>query len=383
VKIAIIDPGLIQSGGHHFEINRFLCAHLSEYGYDCSLFAHLDFRAPTGSDNPLKVTSLFRLQPYIVSASPYHRLNDHQRFTLYEIGRIEVLNLLVKLADKYERFIIPTAFHYMLQAVADFRALGFLNPVDAVFHTFPNEAQSGSSEVNRPLLKASIEALTEVPRNVRIHTFETEIQLSIEQFIRKGFLCVEKAPIPHNGAIRTKENKFISTITIAGHVGRKEKGIQYLSQISRLAEQLNLTLVIQDSTPNSVVKSLDLAKGTKFFGYVDDFPNFIADQDLVVLPYERDFYRYSGSGVAWEAIASGIPLLCPIGTNPSITSREYGCGSFFTSGDFESFSTALRLVVENYALFVDRSFTASRLFNDKNGTAAFSRHITRPHVSFT
>lgn len=382
MKIAIIDPGLIQNGGHHFEINRSLCAHLSEHGYDYSLFAHLDFRAPTGGDGPLKVDSLFRIQPYIVSSSPYYRFNDHQRFTLYEIGRIEVLNFLIKLAGTHDRYILPTAFHYMVQAVADFRALGFLNPIDIVFHTFPNEAQSGSLELNKPLLRASIEALSDNPRNIRIHTFETDIQLSIEQFIKKGSLCVEKAPIPHNGAIRWKENRVISSITIAGHIGRKEKGIQHLPQISRIADQLDLILIIQDSTPNSVVKSLDLARGTKFLGYVDDFPNFIAEQDLVVLPYDRDFYRHSGSGVAWEAIASGTPLLCPIGTNPSITAREYGCGSFFASGDFVSFSCSLRHVVENYAALVDKSSIASRLFNDRNGTEAFCRHLTRPHGIF-
>jgi glycosyltransferase involved in cell wall biosynthesis len=380
MKLAIIDPGLIQSAGHHYEINKSLCEESHINGLQCTIFCHSDFRRVSNDDINFYAVGLFKLQPYLVSAKPNYRLRDSQRFTIYELARLEFLNALIKLHNEFDHFIIPTAFHYMLQAVADFRTFGSRKPVDVVFHTYPNQAQSGPFELNRELLMTSFDSISEAPENTRVHTIEGGIQLDLERLIRRGTLHVHRAPIPHNGYKRTVPQTSISSLTIAGHLSRKEKGIQHLYQISKIAKDLNLNLVIQDSTPSSAIKSLNLSSETKFYGYIHDFPRFIGNQELIVLPYDRDFYRYSGSGVAWESIASGIPLLCPIGTNPSITAREFGCGTFYTADDFESFSSSLRQIVDNYAAYSERSFAASRLFTEVNGTAAFFRHLTHHHV---
>jgi glycosyltransferase involved in cell wall biosynthesis len=81
----------------------------------------------------------------------------------------------------------------------------------------------------------------------------------------------------------------------------------------------------------------------------EDFPDMLAQTDLMILPYRRVFYFDKLSRVAIDAAEAGMPIVYPKGTWIETFVTEFGAGVAFEPDDIDSLSLGLRTVVENYS----------------------------------
>ncbi len=98
-----------------------------------------------------------------------------------------------------------------------------------------------------------------------------------------------------------------------------------------------------------------------------DFPEWLAQTDVMMLPYRRHFYYDKLSRVAIDAAEAGMPMVYPAGTWLESFVAEYGAGVAFMPDDSDSLAQALRNVIRNYATLktqaMERAETARQDFS--------------------
>lgn len=85
------------------------------------------------------------------------------------------------------------------------------------------------------------------------------------------------------------------------------------------------------------------------FTKAEDFPNWLARTNIMILPYRRAFYYDKLSRVAIDAAEAGMPMVYPRGTWFDAFVAEYGAGVPFEPDDAHSLAEALRKVIRDYA----------------------------------
>jgi len=111
------------------------------------------------------------------------------------------------------------------------------------------------------------------------------------------------------------------------------------------------------------------------FGRVPQIGKLMQACDVVLLNYDPVVYRFIGSGISWEALACGVPVLAPLGTTVSRTLREYETGATFGSYNPDSLYQELDAMKATYADHLIRARKASEKFNSVHGTTKFVDQI--------
>jgi hypothetical protein len=109
----------------------------------------------------------------------------------------------------------------------------------------------------------------------------------------------------------------------------------------------------------------------KLMGHVENMGALIRQCDVTLLDYSPDFYRFSGSGIAWESLASGVPVLAPKGTATSRTLRAFDAGATFSATDQRAKFRVLEEMKRNYEQHLQRALVAQGKFRAKHGTSQF------------
>jgi hypothetical protein len=94
--------------------------------------------------------------------------------------------------------------------------------------------------------------------------------------------------------------------------------------------------------------------------------------DLIVLPYEPDRYRQSGSGVATEAISDGIPIVVPPGSSMETLANTYqGGATAFSTWDADAVTSAIERAVANFEVLAKQSEAGAIEWRHNNGVRLF------------
>ncbi len=70
--------------------------------------------------------------------------------------------------------------------------------------------------------------------------------------------------------------------------------------------------------------------------------------DFIIIPYRKDSYARRSSGIFFEALASGIPVLITSGLAVQNEADQSGAAVFFNDGDEESFNNGLQEIASRY-----------------------------------
>jgi Glycosyltransferase len=199
--------------------------------------------------------------------------------------------------------------------------------------------------------------------------FENELFLEFERLLPAGEFKLTKFPIPHDG-VAPRRRTALATVGILGHQ-RHTKGLGRLQQnVDRIA-QLGFRVIVQDSQETSVEELASGNPAVSRYGYIDELPSLINECDALLLDYDTEMYRRGGSGIAWEAIASGVPLIVPNGTTMSMLVENYQCGLKFAQNDPEAPFRALQKARESYDELAGNALQASEKFRSIHGTKKF------------
>jgi glycosyltransferase involved in cell wall biosynthesis len=256
-----------------------------------------------------------------------------------------------------------TLFPYQL------RGLGLLGPDLPKSFLFFHNAPGWGHPFGEELWHKAFQSLPPSASRLHFGVFEPELFLEVERLLPLGEFRLERFPIPHDGA-PPRQRAALGTVGILGHQ-RETKGLQRLRENVERITQMGFRVIVQDSQEavmDEVTAGID---GALRFGYVDDLPALVSQCDALFLDYDTRMYRFSGSGIAWEAVASGVPLVVPAGTTMSRLVEGYGLGARFSAADPEDRFSALSRVKARFREFSENAMKAATAFRSRNGTARF------------
>ena len=209
----------------------------------------------------------------------------------------------------------------------------------------------------------------------KLGVFEPELLLEYERILPSNELEIEVFPIPHDGADRAKRSDRLATVGLLGHQ-RVEKGLGNIFEVVKKCLALGLHVTLQDSS-EKLQKLMPPNARVNVFGYVESMGSLIAQCDVTLLDYSSDIYRFSGSGIAWESLASGVPVLAPKGTSMSRMLRAYDTGATFCAAEPNSKFKALEAMRLDYKSHAARAHAAQQSFREKNGIKRFADLVTK------
>ena len=133
----------------------------------------------------------------------------------------------------------------------------------------------------------------------------------------------------------------------------------------------SVNVVIHDSSSSI---RFDLPN-VKYLSFVEDLANEISQCDLIVLPYKKEEYTQKGSGILYQALASGIPVLVPFNTSLAAHVEETESGIAFFDHNPKSIIEAFLIAESRYKeISKNASITAlkwSQMHGIKNFVKSF------------
>lgn len=358
MKVNILDAGILQRLGHHYDYCLRLARYYSANGMNVHVFggANMDAETEAGFAEFGKISKLLRARPY---QSP-------KRFDFYG-GEIFQHRKQAQIAaedlgavDDADFWLWPSIAAHEIDACAVRNVRG---KIVGCVHADPGvEAQS----VDAQLWRTSLLSAREAKLHLTLCAYENEL--------RHRFALIHPAsrfaviPHPVEGPPREKPKAKLNRIGFIGHQ-RSTKESPLRNVLLRRLVQDGFAITYQNSAPD--VKSPDF-KGVDVLGYVDDLAEPIADCDLVVLPYSVQFYAARGSGILAQCMALGVPAIAPVGTLPGRTIERYGIGPLSVGNGDAAIYRAIMIAARHYGTFSVNAHRTAQQFCKHNGIAKFA-----------
>lgn len=355
MKINILDAGIIGRLGHHYDYCLRLARHYSANGMDVHVFGAADMDEDTRAEFAKvgKISALLRARPY---QSP-------RRFDFYggEIfqhrkqGQVTAADLAA--VDDADFWLWPSIGAHEIDACAHRNVRG---KIVGCVHFDPGiETQS----VDAQLWRTSLLTAQESKLHVTLCAYENEL--------RHRFALIQPAsrfaviPHPVEGPPQEKPKTEMNRIGFIGHQRSSKESPLRNMLLKRLVED-GFAITYQNSAPE--VKSPDL-EGVDVLGYVDDLAVPIAECDLVVLPYNVQFYVSRGSGILAQCMALGVPAIAPVGTLPGRTIERHGIGPLSVGNRDIAIYQAIKVAARHYTTFSANAHRTAQQFCKQNGIA--------------
>jgi glycosyltransferase involved in cell wall biosynthesis len=184
-------------------------------------------------------------------------------------------------------------------------------------------------------------------------------------------------PSYFDGWTRTSEDRSPLKIGFFGHQ-RREKGTDFLDQlIERLLPSYQV--VVHDSSGSLTTGFRH--PNLELHGYVDNLAILMSTCDIVILPYIATQYKAKGSGILWDAVASGIPIVAPSNSTPGRFVSKHQLGTVFENDTVHSVMDATERLVKSLGDFKLRCQDFAQDWRRKNGFEQFMRSFLLNHLS--
>ena len=357
----IIDPGMRTYAGHHCDINIRVARELVSRGHGVTIHANQSFRSRP-KDADLRIENTFSANPYSLRGMPgglgryFNRSKDFEQSA-------EQFAAELRAVEPAGCWLFPTLFPYQLYGLC--RLPDPPPPTFLVIHNMPGWTHPFGEDLWRKAFRAGTAYASKLHPGV----FEYNLFLDFERLLSASGPKLSLFPIPHDGMAPRPRSK-LATVGILGHQ-RNTKGLERLQQNVETIVRLGFRVIVQDSQEN-LSDSLSVESPfVSLHGYVDDLPALINECDALFLDYDTEMYRGGGSGIAWEAIACGVPLVVPNGTTMSMLVENHHCGVKFAHNDPDDRFRALASARQNYAELARNAARASKDFGALHGTRKF------------
>lgn len=358
MKINILDAGLRNRAGHHYDYDLKLLKHYVQAGHDVHVygFSGMDDEVAQEFQKLGAVTKLF--------ATFQYQEADQYDWYAGEIVqyRSESASIAEQLRSVREAdiWLWPTL---RAQEIAACVTRGVDVPVVGCIHSDPGvESRSLQAKLWRDaLLSARTAGL-----RLTLASVEAELRHRFMPIVANGVFAV--VPHPVDGPPIPAPKTALTRIGFFGHQ-REEKGYKMMKPLlSRLAND-GYAITFQNSSRDCQAPDVP---GVDVLGYVEDLAVPIAQCDLVVLPYEVDQYFARGSGILVVCLALGIPVTAPVGTLPGRTIEQFGVGPLFAANSEGPIYHAIKAAKRNYPVFAGNAHRTAQQFCKRNGSARFA-----------
>lgn len=362
MNISIIDPGLITKAGHHFDIDQKIINNIGGGN-------NIRIVAPINCDPEVKnilersglVIPAIRRVAYSILGESSTAENELDDFTA---SSNELASLLVKLSDTTDFFVFPTLFPAQLHACASAELKA---PIAGCIQL---NANFQSAHIGSALWRGAYTAAKDADLRINLGAFEPTL---LQEYQSIFGLDINLFSVPYEGMPSKEPEKILKTIGILGHQ-RQEKGSNIFDQLVGALVLDGYSIVMQDSTGQIKSKHPSI----KDCGYVEDLGALMRGCDLILLPYMPEHYRFRGSGILWEAIANGVPVLCPDKTALSENLKDLNIGSTFDEYSVKSIVNKVRECGDDYPRLISEAGKVAYTWGESHGVTKFIESLTDP-----
>lgn len=326
--IHIIDPGLRDLVGHHYDFVSKLYKQLTKQGHIVSVYANVSCRINNTIPH-------FRSFPYPQHYGEILDYHDHSRLIQEDLSNI----------PEADYWIWPSVFSFQVNG---FRMSGRLvKSVGCVHveHDFHHDVYGTAQWLH---------SLTDY-----FKLFALENQL-VQHYLDIGVPC-SYVPNPADNIPLAEPKAQLNTIGFFGHQ-RADKGVDtIIPLVEQLVEKYNV--VLHDSAGVLRYTHPKVA----CYASVPVLSDIIRHCDLVVLPYNREKYRKMSSGIMCESLSVGIPCIVPNGTTQADWVNITGAGLVFDNNIIETIECAFN----NYQRLADNAYQTAKIWPNKYGIERF------------
>jgi glycosyltransferase involved in cell wall biosynthesis len=376
VRLRIIDPGFEGFAGHHYELNRAIVAECGRRGIDVRIAAHERLLI-----DELPADRIFQ-------HSIYDEVSGGQRPIIQQLTAGELASLEWQLcADDLLLMHSIARAHFI--AVTDWIASmpADRRPRCVVLHnvgSYGAEWMSCAYEWSDEFRAAAqrLRAATHV-------TFGAVNEpLCHDWEVHSGCAAViHPIPLPAAPAVVPRDEDRTSFAFLGG--ARHEKGFDLLPEIvATLIEATDADVLVQiaevpPSSSITVERLHALARSPRVrlhhgAAAAETYRALAGSIGVMLLPYDAHRYRIRGSGLFFEALSAGLPLVLPAGTwMAEEWSRLRGGGVLFHDWTANDVAEAAVQVARSFDEHRARSRCTAPRWNASHSTAAFVDFILR------
>ncbi len=362
MKISILDHGLAAKTGHHYDYCHSLAIHLIESGVSVNVCGFQGARPEVGSafrDLGCKFTPAFSRSPYAAfmpGASGHRTLDAIARRASREMERIAGADL----------WLFPTLTADHLLAFAQTRnppgMVGMVHTGPHALHALGGRAWAlGCEKVLQRGLKARIGAIDPLVRDL-VQTYSQD-------------LPIVNLPIPTHGPSRTSYRDRPRTIGFFGHQ-RQERGIALIPELSRRLLGLGYELVVHDTRQQLHFENA--GSTVQLRAFASDLRAEMVSCDIVVCPMDRANYTQRLSGIAYSALASGVPAVLPAGTLSAMRTLGLGSSCNYVEHTVDGILGAIQRLAGNYPAYAQGAERGAALFRQQHGIEKFVQRLLEP-----
>ena len=399
MTLILLDPNLKDPHGHHMEWDFAIAAEARLRGEDAIIFAHRDCRLP--SRDGLEIVPLFSCTTYEVRHDDkitgkfdnFSYLNDVLAHELESIPREKL-----RAADAV---LVPTLNeNHLLGYVSWMRTFEPSRaPLFVVYLMFPSGLSV--SDEGEPAVCDPFQALfyklafrRAAEPGVRIHFFGGGRQLAREYSELIG-ATIEAHPVPIDVVSRNAQRgQGRPTALLFAGDAKADKGFGLVPDLAdRLCAEFKdwrflvhansgpawgpalqalnrLTTEIASRHENLVVHTDRLSE--------QDYLQLMDQADCLVSTYDPVVYARKSSGVIWEAISLGIPMLAPAQTWLEKEAKEWGAGyCAYATHSVDDICEKFAQFAPRLADLLEKSAQAAKSFQQHNGVRALINQIGR------
>lgn len=356
--INIIDPGLINLVGHHFDLDLKICRELHQLGYTINIYGSIQSQQnliekfkPYGTYH-----AIFRVGPYVnveaidPIAGGYIAFTQHSGFLAHDL----------KLVSTPGDWIFPSIFAAHVNACA---MLKIKNKICGIVH-LPIDSKYAQDDV---YWRYSILHAASNCDNLRLGVIEPELFFEYQN-IGGDKIKIDILPIPYDStSIDLPKKNELKVIGFFGHQ-RNEKGIRDLNNLALSLANENYSVILHNCMNHS---NSPAHKNIISLGFVDDLSSQIAQCDCVVLPYRMKEYKSKGSGILYDALAAGVPVIAPANTAPGRWLMKSNSGVLFNEQRTASIMNAIQHLALHFSSFHKNAIEYKAVWKKDHGIHPF------------
>lgn len=386
MRVIILDPGLMDTQGHHFHTDLAVYKEFEDRGIPTTILGHREVESQIRATIP--VIPFFRSIAY-PKRDGQDCGNLRANFETYnQMVYEDLMTYEFPPFDSEDLILVPTARDIHLSGLYKwFEQLADPKPRICIRLMFPPEFRSAPSErkLAVELSTRQLRDWSRLPSNKLILASESDELSGVYEK-----LC-EKTPITLPLIVRyplSKRDNVISQnlqspkhFVVLGEA-RKEKGAHLIPDAFRklflMYPDIKLTVqtsCLYDIDDDFIEDLQQLSPQVEFQTealHEDSYDKCLRSADVVLLPYDPTFYAKRTSLIFLEAAGAGIPILTTAGTWMQSEMQRLGLdGTFIERFDSQSISEAVIKMMNDWPATLSNSVRTQDAFRKNHNPTNF------------
>lgn len=317
--------------GHHADFNRNIAKELINIGYDVTIYAGQSYNGRNmiaENFDDIKITPHFKMSPYFFGGTGGNGENFFNKIIKSFIDDMEGIDA--------DLFILPSAFPYQIEAINKIlpqkKCAAIIHHHYSIYGKFHNH-----KDWTNALKRADIKNFTMFfVEDGLLRDFEKEFTTKLE---------FHKIPFPTNSP-KLIDPSSRKTIGILGSRGLHGTKTDYTNIMIDIICSSGFNALIQVKGAKHKVNYMKNQR-VEIFDYAPNFSEVINKCSAVLLHYSPNFYKKMGSGIFWEALSCGVPVITTRETLAHENSLRFENGRSFQYGNMEELKRLLQELKNN------------------------------------